>query len=90
MKFLNYKEDKLFIDEETILEPTNNQVQIEIHSTSVNRADLLQKKGHYPPPKGESEILGLECAGIISKIGFFPQNKSNIKLDPLMIPEDSD
>jgi len=69
LKFINYKESELFIDEKPISDPLNNQVQIEIYSSSVNRADLLQKKGHYPPPKGESEILGLECAGIISKIG---------------------
>ena len=69
MKFINYKDSELFIDEKPNSDPINNQVQIEIYSSSVNRADLLQKKGHYPPPKGESEILGLECAGIISKIG---------------------
>ena len=69
MKFINYEEGKLFIDESSILDPVENQVQIEIYSAGVNRADLLQKRGHYPPPKGESEILGLECAGIISKIG---------------------
>ena len=69
MKFINYKEGKLFLDESDIPNPSNNEVQISIHSTSVNRADLLQKKGHYPPPKGESEILGLECSGVISKVG---------------------
>jgi NADPH:quinone reductase-like Zn-dependent oxidoreductase len=69
LKFINYKDSELFIDEKPISDPLNNQVQIEIYSSSVNRADLLQKKGHYPPPKGESEILGLECAGIISKTG---------------------
>ena len=69
MKLINYKDNELFIDEKPISDPLNNQVQIEIFSSSVNRADLLQKKGHYPPPKGESEMLWLECAGIISKIG---------------------
>eukprot|EP01100_Stratorugosa_tubuloviscum_P010543 TRINITY_DN4533_c1_g1_i1.p1 TRINITY_DN4533_c1_g1~~TRINITY_DN4533_c1_g1_i1.p1 ORF type:complete len:337 (-),score=154.30 TRINITY_DN4533_c1_g1_i1:82-1092(-) len=42
---------------------------IEIKATAVNRADILQKKGKYPPPKGESEILGLEAAGIIAQVG---------------------
>ena len=69
MKFINCNDNKLFIDEDSLPEPSENQIQIEIHSTSVNRADVLQRKGHYPPPKGESEIIGLECAGIVSKVG---------------------
>jgi putative PIG3 family NAD(P)H quinone oxidoreductase len=35
----------------------------------VNRADLLQRQGFYPPPPGASEILGLECSGVISEVG---------------------
>ena len=38
-------------------------VRIRVDATAVNRADLLQRQGHYPPPPGASEILGLECAG---------------------------
>ena len=77
MKFLNYKDNNLFLDEIDIPEPLKDQLQIEIYSTSVNRADILQKKGHYPPPKGESEIIGLECAGIVSKVG---KNVSKFKV----------
>tara|TARA_B000000557_G_scaffold110625_1_gene89823 strand:- start:1857 stop:2825 length:969 start_codon:yes stop_codon:yes gene_type:complete len=69
LKFINFKNEKLFLDECEIESPKENQIQIEVHSTGVNRADILQKKGHYPPPKGESEIIGLECAGIVCKIG---------------------
>ena len=69
MKFINFKNENLFLDECVIEDPLKNQIQIEVHSTSINRADILQKKGHYPPPEGESEIIGLECAGIVSKIG---------------------
>ena len=69
MKFINFENEKLFLDECVIEDPIENQIQIEVHSTSINRADILQKKGHYPPPKGESEIIGLECAGIVCKIG---------------------
>ena len=69
MKFINFKNEKLFLDECEIESPKENQIQIEVHSTGVNRADILQKKGHYPPPKKESEIIGLECAGIVCKIG---------------------
>jgi len=69
LKFINFENEKLFLDECVIEDPIENQIQIEVHSTSINRADILQKKGHYPPPKGESEIIGLECAGIVCKIG---------------------
>jgi len=69
LKFINFKNENLFLDECVIEDPVKNQIQIEVHSTSINRADILQKKGHYPPPEGESEIIGLECAGIVSKIG---------------------
>jgi len=41
------------------------EVIIKIEATAVNRADLLQAAGRYPPPKGESEIIGLECSGTI-------------------------
>ncbi|MCQ9343539.1 NAD(P)H-quinone oxidoreductase [Corynebacterium kozikiae] len=42
---------------------------IRVHAAGVNRADLLQAAGHYPPPPGESEILGLECAGVVEDPG---------------------
>ena len=77
MKFINFKNEKLFLDECEIESPKENQIQIEVHSIGVNRADILQKKGHYPPPKGESEIIGLECAGIVCMIG---PNSSKFKV----------
>ena len=77
MKFINFENEKLFLDECVIEDPIENQIQIEVHSSSINRADILQKKGHYPPPKGESEIIGLECAGIVCKIG---PNSSKFKV----------
>lgn len=39
------------------------QVRVRIKAAGINRADLLQKAGHYPPPPGTTDILGLECAG---------------------------
>ena len=45
------------------------QVRIDNHATAVNRADLAQRRGGYPPPPGASPILGLECAGVVSAIG---------------------
>lgn len=46
-----------------------DELRIDNHATSVNRADLLQAAGHYPPPPGASEILGLECAGVVREVG---------------------
>src|SRR2546423_5510488 len=44
-------------------QPGPNEVLLDVAATAVNRADLLQRQGHYPPPPGASEILGLECSG---------------------------
>jgi putative PIG3 family NAD(P)H quinone oxidoreductase len=45
------------------------EVLIKVRATAVNRADLLQRRGLYPPPPGASEILGLEAAGEIIALG---------------------
>lgn len=50
-------------------EPGRGEVRIDVVATAVNRADLLQRQGFYPPPPGASEILGLECSGVISAVG---------------------
>jgi tumor protein p53-inducible protein 3 len=46
-----------------------DEVLVDVKATAVNRADLLQALGLYPPPPGESEILGLEMAGVIAAVG---------------------
>jgi len=45
------------------------QVRIRVSAAGLNRADLLQKAGLYPPPPGASQVLGLECSGVISEVG---------------------
>ncbi|WP_110993081.1 NAD(P)H-quinone oxidoreductase [Pseudomonas sichuanensis] len=45
------------------------QVRIRVAAAGLNRADLLQKAGLYPPPPGASPYLGLECAGIVEEVG---------------------
>jgi NADPH:quinone reductase-like Zn-dependent oxidoreductase len=42
---------------------------VRVKATALNRADLMQKAGKYPPPQGESPILGLEMAGIVERVG---------------------
>jgi len=45
------------------------ELRIQVAATAVNRADLLQRQGLYPPPPGASPILGLECAGTVAEVG---------------------
>ncbi|MDJ0755647.1 MAG: NAD(P)H-quinone oxidoreductase [Ardenticatenaceae bacterium] len=47
----------------------SDEVIVDVMATAVNRADLMQAAGHYPPPPGASEVLGLEMAGIIASKG---------------------
>jgi putative PIG3 family NAD(P)H quinone oxidoreductase len=49
--------------------PAEGEVVIDMAATAVNRADTLQRQGHYPPPPGASDVLGLECSGTISAVG---------------------
>jgi putative PIG3 family NAD(P)H quinone oxidoreductase len=44
------------------------EVLVDVHATALNRADLAQRAGHYPPPPGESDILGLEMAGVVREV----------------------
>ena len=45
------------------------EVVLDVAATAVNRADLLQRQGSYPPPPGASDIIGLECSGRIAEVG---------------------
>ena len=45
------------------------EIRIKVAATAVNRADLAQRAGGYPPPPGASDILGLECAGEVVEVG---------------------
>jgi len=50
-------------------QPGPGEVLIDIAASAVNRADLLQRQGFYPPPPGASEILGMECSGTVAALG---------------------
>jgi putative PIG3 family NAD(P)H quinone oxidoreductase len=50
-------------------EPGPGQVQISVRAAGINRADLLQRQGFYNPPPGATDILGLECSGVVSALG---------------------
>ena len=63
------KADVLQLGEIVAPEPTATQLLVDVKATALNRADLIQRSGGYPPPPGESEILGLEIAGTVSAMG---------------------
>lgn len=50
-------------------QPGPGEVALEVAATAVNRADLLQRQGHYPPPPGVTEVIGLECSGTVAAVG---------------------
>jgi putative PIG3 family NAD(P)H quinone oxidoreductase len=50
-------------------EPGPGEIVLDLAATAVNRADTLQRQGFYPPPPGASEVLGLECSGVVSAVG---------------------
>jgi len=50
-------------------QPGPGELAIAVRATALNQADLLQLRGHYPPPPGESEVPGLECSGVVEALG---------------------
>ncbi|MGY4708048.1 NAD(P)H-quinone oxidoreductase [Mycolicibacterium sp. CBM1] len=62
--------DHLSWQEVPDIAPRGGEVVIKVTSAGINRADLLQAAGNYPPPPGASEIMGLEVSGVISAVGI--------------------
>lgn len=69
MEFIAHQSGSLRIEQTSAPISGAGQVVVAVEAFGVNRADLMQRGGHYPPPKGESEILGLEVAGVITEVG---------------------
>ena len=63
--------------------PGEGELLVRVHNSSVNRPDVIQRQGNYPPPPGDSEILGLEVAGVVlreqemKRRVIFPNFKGN-------------
>ncbi|WP_394220636.1 NAD(P)H-quinone oxidoreductase [Alteromonas gracilis] len=60
--------DELTVKEGEGVSLTSKKVKVDVKAFGVNRADTLQRQGKYPPPPGESEILGLEVAGVVAEV----------------------
>ncbi len=63
----------------------DEQVLVEIHAAALNRADLMQREGDYPPPPGCPDWMGLEIAGVIVEMGETAKAKSNFKIGDKVI-----
>ncbi len=61
--------ENLYLGEFKTPEPNENEILVKVEASALNRADILQREGKYPPPKNASPIIGLEIAGTISKVG---------------------
>jgi len=49
--------------------PGAGEVLVDVAAAALNRADLLQRQGHYPPPPGASDVIGMECSGTVAALG---------------------
>ena len=61
--------DALTIGEAETPKPGPGDVLVRTVASGVNRADVLQRQGHYPPPPGVTDIIGLEASGVVEEVG---------------------
>ncbi|GIQ71023.1 NAD(P)H-quinone oxidoreductase [Xylanibacillus composti] len=61
--------EQLYLGETLTPQPSPGELLVRVKATALNRADLLQRRGLYPPPQGASPILGLEMAGEVVETG---------------------
>lgn len=67
MKAIEIQSGQLGVGQREIPKPKSGQVLIKVVASGVNRPDVMQRKGLYPPPPGASDIPGLEIAGLVAK-----------------------
>ncbi|WP_313405451.1 NAD(P)H-quinone oxidoreductase [Aeromicrobium sp.] len=61
--------ERLAIGDVPAPEAGPGEVVVQVAAAGVNRADLLQRQGHYPPPPGTTDVIGLECSGVVAEVG---------------------
>ena len=59
----------LTIGQRVVPRPGEDEVLVRVTAAGINRADIMQRNGHYPPPAGASDVLGLEVSGTVAAIG---------------------
>lgn len=66
---LDEANQRLYLGDTEAPVPGDEDVLVTVRATALNRADILQRKGLYPPPPGASDIIGLEMAGVVEQVG---------------------
>jgi len=61
--------DMLVPQEQPVPSPGEGEILVKVAAAGVNRPDVMQRQGRYPPPKGATEIPGLEIAGEVVQVG---------------------
>jgi putative PIG3 family NAD(P)H quinone oxidoreductase len=61
--------EELYLGDYETPNPAENEILVKVEATALNRADTLQRMGKYPPPEGDSPIMGLEMAGEVVAVG---------------------
>ncbi|MBE0456469.1 zinc-binding dehydrogenase [Pseudoalteromonas prydzensis] len=69
MQFISHHDQQLSLSETDKPSLQPHEVLVKVAAIGVNRADCMQRQGKYPAPKGDSPILGLECAGTVVELG---------------------
>ena len=80
MKALLVKNETLVLSEVEMPVAKDNEILIEVYAAALNRADILQRKGTYPSPKGWPQRPGLEVAGKVKAMGAIAEKESNFKI----------
>jgi len=76
MRAIEINNNELQLTERPIPQPSSTEVLVKVCAAGINRPDIMQRKGLYPPPPGASDIPGLEISGIVTETG---NKSSNIK-----------
>lgn len=70
MRLITILEGRLEVADRPVPEPLPEEVVVRVHGAGLNRADLLQRAGHYPAPSGvPADVPGLEFAGVVERVG---------------------
>src|SRR5262245_32609843 len=69
MRAVAIQSNALVLVERPRPEPGPNEVLVRVAFAGINRPDILQRKGHYPPPPGASDLPGLEVSGVVEACG---------------------
>ena len=80
MKAMIVQDEKLLLTDVEMPSVGNDEIRIKIKAIGINRADLLQRKGTYPSPKGWPQWPGLEVAGVVDAMGEVAKQKGRFKI----------